>query len=189
MLGMSRTIVECVPNFSEGRDAAKIDAIVEAIRSVPGVVLLDREVDADHNRSVLTFAGPPATVVEAAFRGVEKAVVADRSHQARRRRIRVSAQPTLCRSCRWKASRWRIASHSPNERGAARFGDAAGCRSIFTKRRRAVPTASTWRTSGADSSKALREEVRDESGPPAGFRRSRTASHAPAPRWLARANF
>ncbi len=71
---MARQLVECVPNFSEGRDAAKIDAIVQAILSVPEVVLLDRESDADHNRCVLTFVGPPAAVSAAAFRGVEKAV-------------------------------------------------------------------------------------------------------------------
>jgi glutamate formiminotransferase len=68
-----RQLVECVPNFSEGRDAAKIDAIVQAVVSVPEVVLLDRESDADHNRSVLTFVGPPAAVADAAFRAVEKA--------------------------------------------------------------------------------------------------------------------
>jgi glutamate formiminotransferase len=66
-------LVECVPNFSEGRDAAKIDAIVRSIVAVPEVVLLDRESDADHNRSVLTFVGPPEAVSDAAFRAVEKA--------------------------------------------------------------------------------------------------------------------
>jgi glutamate formiminotransferase / formiminotetrahydrofolate cyclodeaminase len=71
---MPQTIVECVPNFSEGRDAAKVDAIVEAIRSVRGIAILDREMDADHNRSVVTFAGPATSVVEAAYRGVERAV-------------------------------------------------------------------------------------------------------------------
>ena len=71
---MSTTIVECVPNFSEGRDAAKVEAIVEAIRSAPGIAILDRELDADHHRSVVTFAGPAGAVVEAAFRGVERAV-------------------------------------------------------------------------------------------------------------------
>ena len=70
---MPRQLVECVPNFSEGRDAAKIDAIVQSVLSVPEVVLLDRESDADHNRSVLTFVGPPAAVAEAALRSVEKA--------------------------------------------------------------------------------------------------------------------
>ncbi len=67
-------LVECVPNFSEGRDAAKVDAIIEAIRSVRGIAILDRELDADHNRSVVTFAGPATAVVEAAFRGVERAI-------------------------------------------------------------------------------------------------------------------
>jgi len=67
---MARRLIECVPNFSEGRDAAKVDAV----RSVAGVVFLDRELDADHNRSVLTFAGPPEAVSEAALRAVGKAV-------------------------------------------------------------------------------------------------------------------
>ncbi|MCX6625133.1 MAG: glutamate formimidoyltransferase, partial [Acidobacteria bacterium] len=71
---MPRQLIECVPNFSEGRDAAKVGAIVEAIRSAAGVVLLGQEMDADHNRSVITFAGPPAAVAEAAFRAVAKAV-------------------------------------------------------------------------------------------------------------------
>ena len=71
---MARQLVECVPNFSEGRDAAKIDSIVQAILTVPDVVLLDRESDTDHNRCVLTFVGPPAAVADAAVRGVEKAV-------------------------------------------------------------------------------------------------------------------
>src|ERR1035441_6588048 len=71
---MPRQLVECVPNFSEGRDAGKIDAIVQAALAVPEVILLDREADADHNCSVLTFVGPPAAVADAAFRAVEKAV-------------------------------------------------------------------------------------------------------------------
>jgi glutamate formiminotransferase / formiminotetrahydrofolate cyclodeaminase len=70
---MSRQLMECVPNFSEGRDSAKIDCIVRSIEAVSGVLLLDRHSDADHNRSVVTFAGPPAAVAEAAFRSVEAA--------------------------------------------------------------------------------------------------------------------
>lgn len=66
-------IIECVPNFSEGRDAAKIEAIISAMREVPGVAILDRESDADHNRSVVTLAGEPEAVAEAALRGVGKA--------------------------------------------------------------------------------------------------------------------
>lgn len=68
-----KRLVECVPNFSEGRDAAKVDAIIAAMREVPGVYLLDRESDADHNRSVVTLAGEPEAVAEAALRGVGKA--------------------------------------------------------------------------------------------------------------------
>jgi glutamate formiminotransferase len=67
-------VVECVPNFSEGRRPEVVDAIATAIGSVPGVRLLDREMDADHNRSVITFVGEPRGVAEAAFRGARKAV-------------------------------------------------------------------------------------------------------------------
>ena len=65
--------LECVPNFSEGRDIAKIEAIEQAIRST-GAAVLDRHVDADHNRSVVTFASPADMVGEAAFRAVRQAM-------------------------------------------------------------------------------------------------------------------
>jgi glutamate formiminotransferase/formiminotetrahydrofolate cyclodeaminase len=70
---MSPQIVECIPNFSEGRRPEIVDAIVAAIQSVKGVTLLDRTSDADHNRSVVTFVGAPSAVEEAAFRGIAKA--------------------------------------------------------------------------------------------------------------------
>ena len=66
------TLVECVPNFSEGRDKAKVDAIVEAMK-MPGVYLLDREMDSDHNRCVITLVGEREAIQEAAIRGVGKA--------------------------------------------------------------------------------------------------------------------
>ena len=66
------TLIECVPNFSEGRDAAKVDAIIAAMK-VPGVYLLDREMDADHNRCVITLVGDRENIAEAAIRGVGKA--------------------------------------------------------------------------------------------------------------------
>src|SRR5271170_5860918 len=68
-----KRLVECVPNFSEGRETAKVDAIVAAMREVPGVYVLDRESDADHNRCVVTLAGEPEAVAEAALRGVGEA--------------------------------------------------------------------------------------------------------------------
>ena len=67
-------LIECVPNFSEGRDAAKVDAIIAAMSQVPGVYVLDREMDADHNRSVVTLAGDADAVAEAAVLGVGKAM-------------------------------------------------------------------------------------------------------------------
>ena len=66
-------LVECVPNFSEGRRPEVLDAIVGEMTAVEGVRLLDREMDADHNRAVVTIVGEPEAVLEGAFRGMAKA--------------------------------------------------------------------------------------------------------------------
>jgi glutamate formiminotransferase/formiminotetrahydrofolate cyclodeaminase len=66
------TLVECVPNFSEGRDKSRVDAIVDAMK-IDGVFLLDREMDSDHNRCVITIAGEREAIQEAAILGVGKA--------------------------------------------------------------------------------------------------------------------
>ncbi len=58
-------LIQCVPNFSEGRDPAVIQAIVDAVRAVPQIRLADWSSDTDHNRTVVTFVGPPAPVLEA----------------------------------------------------------------------------------------------------------------------------
>lgn len=67
-------LVECVPNFSEGRDRATVDAIAARVSAVAGVYLLDRTSDRDHNRSVLTFAGATDAVTEAMMGAVEEAL-------------------------------------------------------------------------------------------------------------------
>ncbi|MGB6131954.1 MAG: glutamate formimidoyltransferase [Acidobacteriaceae bacterium] len=69
---MSDALIECVPNFSEGRRPEVVEAIVAAMR-VDEVRLLDWSLDADHNRSVVTIAGPPAAVMESAVRGAGRA--------------------------------------------------------------------------------------------------------------------
>jgi glutamate formiminotransferase/formiminotetrahydrofolate cyclodeaminase len=66
-------LIECIPNFSEARRPEVIDQVVAAITSVEGARLLDRSSDLDHNRTVLTFAGPPEAVEEAAFRAIQTA--------------------------------------------------------------------------------------------------------------------
>jgi glutamate formiminotransferase/formiminotetrahydrofolate cyclodeaminase len=66
-------LIECIPNFSEARRPEIIDQIAAAITSVEGARLLDRSSDLDHNRTVLTFAGPPEAVEEAAFRAIQTA--------------------------------------------------------------------------------------------------------------------
>ena len=68
-----RSIVECIPNFSEGRRTEVIDEIAAAIKSVSGAVLLDRESDPNHNRSVVTFVAAPDRVVDAAVAAAKKA--------------------------------------------------------------------------------------------------------------------
>jgi glutamate formiminotransferase len=66
-------LIECVPNFSEGRDLTRIDALESAIASVPGTFILDRTSDTDHHRSVITFAGDSESVLESALRAVSLA--------------------------------------------------------------------------------------------------------------------
>jgi glutamate formiminotransferase len=68
-----KRIIECVPNFSEGRRKEVIDQIVGALASVEGVRVLDVQSDADHNRSVVTIVGEPEAVEDAAFQGIERA--------------------------------------------------------------------------------------------------------------------
>ena len=66
-------LIQCIPNFSEGRRQSVIDQIVQAIAAVDGITLLDVKPDPDHNRTVVTFVGAPSAVEEAAFRGAAKA--------------------------------------------------------------------------------------------------------------------
>src|SRR5262245_37616909 len=79
---MTQRLVECVPNFSEGRDAKKIEAIVDAARGVEGVSVLDVDPGRDTNRTVVTLLGPPAVIGEAAFRAIARAaeLIDMRSH-------------------------------------------------------------------------------------------------------------
>jgi glutamate formiminotransferase/formiminotetrahydrofolate cyclodeaminase len=69
-----KRLIESVPNFSEGRDPARVDALIQAMSSVPGVYVLDHEMDADHNRCVITLAGEPEAVGEATLLGAGKAL-------------------------------------------------------------------------------------------------------------------
>lgn len=71
---MPEPIVECVPNFSEGRSSQTVEAIASAIKGVERVAVLGLTLDKDHNRSVISFAGPPDAVLEAAFQAVARAV-------------------------------------------------------------------------------------------------------------------
>src|SRR4051794_31953089 len=87
--GVRVQLVECVPNFSEGRRPEVIAAIREAAAAVPGVTVLDLHADPVHNRMVLTFVGGPAAVSEAAFRCAEQAarLIDMTTHQGEHPRI------------------------------------------------------------------------------------------------------
>ncbi|NDJ77236.1 MAG: glutamate formimidoyltransferase [Chloroflexi bacterium] len=70
---MKRPLVECIPNFSEGRRPEVVDAIVSAIQHSAAIQILDTSSDPDHNRTVVTFVGPPEEVERAAFAGIKTA--------------------------------------------------------------------------------------------------------------------
>ncbi|MFK7743084.1 MAG: glutamate formimidoyltransferase [Planctomycetota bacterium] len=85
----SGSILEFVPNFSEGKDQAVVDAIVAAMTAVPGVACLGSELDPSHNRAVVTLAGPPAAVADAAVIGAREAMqrIDLRKHQGEHKRM------------------------------------------------------------------------------------------------------
>ena len=68
-----RKLIECVPNFSEGKDKGKINSIVSKIESVEGITVLDVDSGLDTNRTVVTFVGEPKNVIEAAYEGIREA--------------------------------------------------------------------------------------------------------------------
>ncbi|HLK22236.1 MAG TPA: hypothetical protein VKT81_24990, partial [Bryobacteraceae bacterium] len=70
---MADPLIECVPNFSEGRDAEIVNAIEQSIQSAPGVTVLRSEMDRDHNRAVITFIGSPTAIAQGALRGIASA--------------------------------------------------------------------------------------------------------------------
>lgn len=90
-----RRLIECVPNFSEGRDHKKIEALVTAMSGIIGARVLDLHVDPDHNRSVVTLAGEPEPVAEAALRGVGKAAELIDLRQHRGEHPRIGAADVL----------------------------------------------------------------------------------------------
>ena len=85
----SGALVECVPNFSEGRSPERVRLIADAIAAVKTACVLDTHIDPDHNRSVITFVAPPETVVEAAVNAVRRAseIIDMRTHQGEHPRL------------------------------------------------------------------------------------------------------
>lgn len=86
---MIERVIECVPNFSEGRNEATVRSLLQAVSQVEGVALLDHMMDADHHRAVLTFAGAPEAVAQAAFEAAKRAtaLIDLRAHRGEHPRI------------------------------------------------------------------------------------------------------
>mgnify|MGYP000989723022 FL=1 len=86
---MTAKIVECIPNFSEARRPEVVAEVIAAVAAVPGVTVLDRHSDSDHNRTVLTFIGEPQAVEAGAYAGIAKAaeVIDLNTHQGEHPRI------------------------------------------------------------------------------------------------------
>jgi glutamate formiminotransferase len=84
-----RALVECVPNFSEGRKPETVQAIAEAIKAVETACVLDKHIDPDHNRSVITFVASPENVVDAAVQAVKRAseLIDMRTHRGEHPRL------------------------------------------------------------------------------------------------------
>ena len=88
-------LVECVPNFSEGRDRKTVEGIADAIKKVPSACVLDKHIDPDHNRSVITFVASPENVVAAAVNAVRRAseLIDMREHRGEHPRLGQSKLP------------------------------------------------------------------------------------------------
>ncbi|MGB9804257.1 MAG: glutamate formiminotransferase, partial [Desulfofundulus sp.] len=90
-----KKLVECVPNFSEGRRPEVVEQILEAIRGVDGIRLLDSSSDASHNRTVVTFIGEPGQVKKAAFRAAARAAELINMHEHRGEHPRIGATDVI----------------------------------------------------------------------------------------------
>src|SRR5215510_8906726 len=86
---MAAALIECVPNFSEGRNPETVQSIAESIASVNSACVLDTHIDPDHNRSVITFVAPPEAMVDAAVSAVRRAseLIDMRTHQGEHPRL------------------------------------------------------------------------------------------------------
>src|ERR1700752_4427955 len=146
------TLVECVPNFSEGRDKAKVDAIVEAMKG-NGVYLLDREMDADHNRCVITLVGEREPIQEAAVRGVGKAseLIDLTKHQGAHPRMGAADVVPFVPIDGVTIEDWVAVAR----KGGGVLPSALRFRFICTKRRLQAPNAKIWRTFAEASLRAF----------------------------------
>jgi len=167
-------VLECVPNFSEGRDQAVVDAIADTIAKTPGVLLLGAESDRDHNRSVITFAGSPDTVVEAAVRGAGKAaeLIDLSAHQGVHPRVGAADVIPFVPLDGSTMQEAVAAAHRAGEEIWSRFGVPV----YFYERQRGAHSGSDWNVSAARSLTARRPI-------------SETCRHTPrrAHRWSGRA--
>jgi hypothetical protein len=154
---MNRRLIECVPNISEGRDRAKIDAIAAVVETVEGVRLLDVDPGKATNRTVITFVGEPEPVIEAAFRLMKKAQELI-DMRATRASTHASAPRMCAHWCPSAASAWRSGALSrrswPNV-WARSWASLCTCTSSPPAKR----NAATWPTTAAGEYEGLAQEA------------------------------
>jgi glutamate formiminotransferase len=151
------SIIECVPNFSEGRRADVIQALVTAIQA-PGVLLLDHSSDADHNRTVITVVGEPDAVLEGIFRATALAARTINLFEHRGEHPRLGATDVIP-----LVPISGVTLDECVDAGAAAGANASarswGCRSICTRRRRRGQSAGGCRTFVAASSRGWWQSI------------------------------
>ncbi len=155
---MPNPLVECIPNFSEARRPEVVEAILAAITGVAEISLLNHSSDTDHNRSVVTFAGPPAAVEEAAFRAIRTAAGLINLDQHSGSHPRLGATDVV--------PFVPISGISMEEcvQMARRLGERVGREldiPVYLYEEAATrPERTTWRTSGAGSTKGSKRRSR-----------------------------
>lgn len=175
-------IMECVPNFSEGRDLAKIEKIVDKFRAKAGVKLLDYSNDEDHNRLVVTVVGEPEALKDALLEAIGQAVelIDLTKHSGRILGWERSMSFLLSRS---EGVRWMRRLRSP-KKWARRWLLSIECRSSCMRSRLRLHTEKTWRRSAKESLRVWKQRSSSRngnltSGLPNGIRRQGQWRSAP----------
>ena len=180
---MTTRLIECVPNISEGRDRAKIDAIAAVVETVDGVRLLDGDPGSSTHRTVITFVGPPETIVEAAFRLIQKAgeLIDMSKHQGEHPRMGATDVCPFVPVAGVTMEDCKAAAHELGRR----IGEELGIPVTSMRRPRRRPSAGTWPIAAKASTRGWRSYPRPDGLPISVRPNSTSAPGPPEPRpWV-----